>query len=157
MIFFKKSLSFLCFIFISFNVFAEPEFELNSGLLTIPMVRVDGALFRNAQVILSGDGTWNLKSIDAPQNTTNPICDIERETARNDALESLTERYSPSFSTIESLLSNYMKAYDEICLMDETPVLLEILNSRAESYYPSFSTILSLTKNDLEALENLQQ
>ena len=152
----KRIFSYFCIFFISFNVYAEPEFEFKSSLLTLPTVRVDGVLFRNALIILGSDGVWSLQSIDAPQEKNNPICDIERTTARSDALEDITERHTPNFSTIEFLLNDDMEAYDEICQMEETPVLLEILNDVSERHYPNFSTILFLTKDDLESYANLQ-
>ena len=147
---------FFILVFDSFNIFAEPTFKFDSDILHLPTVRVDGKLFRNVNVVLRSDGTWGLLSIDEMPVTTNPICDIERKIARSDALADYTERYSPSFSLIESLLQSAMEAYDTICAMDETPVLLEILNNRAERYYPGFSLILSLTECDLEAFENLK-
>lgn len=148
---------FACILLIfSVNAYSAPEFDSNTGILRVPIVRVDGKLYRNAEVMLRGDGTWSLQAIDSPIAATNPICGIPRATARNDALQELTETYSPSFSLIESLLESDMDAYDAICAMTETSVLLEILNRLSESYYPHFSLIKTLTDSDLQAYNKLQ-
>ena len=151
----RKWLVVFLLAFSSFNIFAEPTYKFGTEILHLPTVRIDGKLFRNIEVVLRADGTWGVQSIGVIPVTINPICDIEREMARSDALADHTERYTPSFSLIESLLQGDMEAYDTICSMDETPILLEILNEYAERYYPSFSLILSLTESDLEAFEKL--
>ncbi len=145
----------ICFIFVSFGLAAEPEFNPSTRELTVPTLRVNGMLYRNGQVKLNDNGTWQLLAITAPSTTTNPICDIPRAQARKDDLEKLTEIYTPSFSTIEYLLASDMEAYDAICKMSVTPKLLEILNSRAKSHYPRFATIKYLTDDDLAASNRL--
>ncbi len=139
----------------SMNLAAEPEFNPSTRELSVPTLRLNGVLYRNGKVKLNDNGTWQLIAITAPSATINPICDIPRAQARKDDLERLTERYTPSFSLIESLLASDMEAYDSICKMSVTPKLLEILNSRAKSYYPSFGLIKSLTDDDLAALSRL--
>jgi len=151
----KKTISYLCIAFVSFVAYAEPEFESSTGLLVLPTVRVDGVLYRNAEVILGHDGQWSIQAVDIPIETTNPVCDIDREIARIDALEVITEAHTPDFSTIEYVLNRDMEAYDAICKMQESSVLLEILNDSSESHYPDFSTILYVLERDLESLGNL--
>lgn len=84
----------------------------------------------------------------------NPVCERDREQARADAREYISEKYDLNYA-IRSLLKHNMKAYDEICALlddEQAKEKLEVLMR----YYPDFSAILSSYKSGL-SVEELQE
>jgi hypothetical protein len=126
---------------------------MKTGILTVPTVRVDGRLYRDASVILRPDGTWTLLAITPPTATTNAVCGVSRKQAEEDLREYETERFTPNFSLIEYSVSSGMEDYDIICSWAETPKLLEILEDRAQDFWPSFGTIRYAAEQDIAAIK----
>lgn len=135
---------------------AENDFNFGSRLLKMSAVNVHGETFRNVEVILKIDGTYQIISAEAPVQLDNPVCDINRETASQDALDDALEDWGSDYSMVQYSLNKDMDAYDDICAMEKSAVYLEILNEASSDWYPDFSMIKYSLNKDLEAYENLQ-
>jgi len=85
----------------------------------------------------------------------NPVCDVGRNKAYSDIKQNLTDRYAPSYSTVEMLLKSNMEAFDEICRLTDTQASNQVLQNLKNRYYPSFSTILMLYKSNMESRQRL--
>ena len=89
--------------------------------------------------------------------SANPVSDISRYQAEADLKADLMQRYGSSYNTILMLLDARMKAYDELCQVEDDPVNKQILEDLLKRYYPSFSTIQMLFKSNREAYDRLNR
>ncbi|MGO9019136.1 MAG: hypothetical protein ACLQVJ_12395 [Syntrophobacteraceae bacterium] len=87
----------------------------------------------------------------------NPISSINRSKAEEDLKNSLMATYGNSYSTVEMLLNAGMKAYDELCAVQDNAINNGILHDLVTTYYPSFSTIQMLYKSNIESYMRLNK
>ncbi|TXL22236.1 hypothetical protein BMR03_09460 [Methylococcaceae bacterium HT2] len=135
---------------------AENDFNFGTRLLKMSVLNVHGETFRNVEVMLKIDGTYLLYSAEAPVQLDNPVCDIDRETARQNALADAREDWGSDYSMVQYVLNKDMDAYDDICAMEKSAVYLEVLNEASSAWYPDFSMVKYSLEKDLEAYKDVQ-
>lgn len=87
----------------------------------------------------------------------NPIAKLDRDKAKRDLKDDLSETYKDSYTTIKMLLDAGMRDYDKLVKIPSNKINDRILNDLKKTYYPSFSTILMLYGAEIKAYKDLQE
>lgn len=89
--------------------------------------------------------------------SANPISSVSRAQAGQDIKSELIDRYAPNYSLIETLYDANMKAYDNLCQIQESKLSNQILQNIKNKYYPNFSLIYTLYKSNMDSAKRFQQ
>lgn len=81
----------------------------------------------------------------------NPVAEIGRARAREDARRQLMQMYDGRYSAVEMMLQEQLADYEMLCKIPETAEDVALLDRLLELHYPNFTGILRLYKTNKES------
>lgn len=82
---------------------------------------------------------------------SNPVCEVDRASAREDVKQHLKDDYSARFTVLKPLMKHQMQAYEKICRLPGGEESNQVLQKLKKEEYPDFTAILTRYENRIKA------